>query len=471
MLQVSFFFSLPFFRRKSLPKLIKLFFIANDLLRYSELVEMKTLSDPSALYSSRLLSKIDDDELIITDPYSHLKAIGLDSIFVKRMPLSLQFGLRIHTLLRRWVLCHLIDPTLTVGQRKHRMLKALDVVEVCRSRMSGVSLGDEPESQKKIQDPSLASFVERAVISAIVAPESRAYSSAWISVQLTRNSNNCETLAGLLQSNLFVTDRTSTLDLAWLNERLIEIGTNVENYFQVDDKFSINFEKRCWIFNCIKNVLIIQPSQPLDQVHNTIEQMERQLTTWGHWGSKTLRDVANSENRKNNRSIKPFSKLVSLQVEKMKRDKQAKEFLAKGIKLEQQSRAQREKDGAKMNSEKTRSRRMTAIFRSVRPISTLPGADPSTISSPTVPSPEAMKNLNDWNPATKPYLVLALSGVEVHPVDNSQRSFVFELSTEDGQRSLFQAKSQEEMQKWIKELVGSGTQIVRSRIAFKIYDY
>lgn len=426
-------------------------------------MEMASLSDPTAFYSSKLLNKTDDEDIVITDPYSHLRIIGIDPTFVKRMPASLQFGLRAHTTLRRWILCHIIDPELSVGQRKHRILKALDIVEVLRSRMSGVLFGGEAEVQNSIQDPSLASFVERAVVSAIVSPESRAYASAWTGVQLSRGSNSCDTLAGLLQTHLFVTDKTACLDLAWLNERLLEIGTQVENY---SEKGSINFDKRRWIFNCIKNVLAIQPSQAITSSDSTLEQMERNLSSWGNWGSKTLREVATSEGTRNTRSIKPFSRLVAQQQEKLKRDRLAKEFVAKGLKLEQQSRIQKEKDAAK-SLDKTRTKRMTAIFsRTVRPISTNTGGGIYASSSPISPSPDSLRNLNDWIPAAKPYLVLALSGVDVHPVQNPQRSFVFELGTEDGQRSLFQATSQEEMDRWIKELVGSGTQIVSNLFLF-----
>ncbi|KAK4705154.1 hypothetical protein P7C70_g1051, partial [Phenoliferia sp. Uapishka_3] len=82
------------------------------------------------------------------------------------------------------------------------------------------------------------------------------------------------------------------------------------------------------------------------------------------------------------------------------------------------------------------------------------------------PSPLALQTLLEWSPLTKPYLVLSLSGVEVRPYDNSQRSFIFELGTEDGHRSLLQASSFSEQQMWISSFRRSGTQIALRRATF-----
>ena len=109
-----------------------------------------------------------------------------------------------------------------------------------------------------------------------------------------------------------------------------------------------------------------------------------------------------------------------------------------------------------------RTRRMTSLFRAVRPVSVAT----SQPSATHAPSPGAIQALQEWIPSSKPYLVLALSGVEVHPFDNAQRSFVFELVTEDGQRSLFQASSRDEIRTWIANFRRSGTHIAFRRATF-----
>ena len=79
------------------------------------------------------------------------------------------------------------------------------------------------------------------------------------------------------------------------------------------------------------------------------------------------------------------------------------------------------------------------------------------------PSPQTLKLLNEWTPTSKPYLVLSLSEVEVHHYDNSQRSFVFELTTEDGQRSLLQASSKDQLDSWTDNFHRAGTEIAHRR--------
>jgi antitoxin (DNA-binding transcriptional repressor) of toxin-antitoxin stability system len=435
------------------------------VLKYLEFLEGSTLMNPTAWYPSRQLGKVDDEDLIIADPYSHLQAVGADPAFLRHLPASLQHGLRAHFVLRRWILCHIVDPDLSLFQRQFRMVRALEIVELCRSRMANVVFGGQAEVQSRIVDPSLASFVERAVTSAIVSPESRLFSSAWHGVGITRKASAPDTLSAIVQSDLIATEATATLDLAWLQERLVEIATQVDSF---TEGVSINFDKRRWLFNTVRNALAITPSQQASSfVGDPLAQMEKQLVGLGTWGVRILRDVASGEGTKLTKAAKPFHRLVAQQQEKSRRDKQTKDYVSKGLKIEQQGRMQREKDAAK-GMDKTvnaRARRMTSLFRAVRPTSTFVTAQQPPPPQ-SWPSPGAVQNLREWMPNSKPYLVLALSGVQVQPYDNSQRSFIFELSTEDGQRSLFQASSLDEMRMWISNFQKSGTQIAFRRATF-----
>ncbi|KAL8284099.1 hypothetical protein RQP46_004848 [Phenoliferia psychrophenolica] len=434
----------------------------HDILRYLNVLESSTLADPAAWYSSRQLAKTDDDDVVIADPYSHLLALGAEPAPFRGMPYSLQYGLKVHATIRRWILCHLVDPDLTLQQRQVRMSKALEMIEVSRSRMSNVFFGGQVETLGSILEPSLASFVERATTSAVVSPESRLFASAWAGVAATRQAPAPDTLAALIRPSPILTDATATLDLAWLNERLVEIATQVDS---LAEGISINFDKRRWIFNCVRNALAIRPSQPQVSRSDPLAQMERRLTGWGNWGFRVLRDVASGEGNKVTKSVRPFRRLVDQQQDKIRRDRQTRDHVSKGQKAEQLGRLQREKEVARAmdKSVSVRTRRMTAIFRAVRPISTMTPSSPVPVPSP---SPAALQALHDWTPMTKPYLVLALSGVEVLPYDNLVRSFVFELGTEDGQRSLLQAATHEDQQMWITNFRRSGTQIAFRRATF-----
>ena len=331
--------------------------------------------------------------------------------------------------------------------------------------MSNVWFGGASEALSSVHDPSLASFVERAVASAVVSPESRQFASAWSSVAKSQGASSPESLIALLHSKLVVTDATATLDVAWLNERLVEIATQVDS---LSEGISINFSKRRWMFNTVRNALAIsQPSSELSG--DVLQQLERRLEGWGSWSQRVLRDVASGEGTKVTKSVKPFSRLVVQQQEKVRRDKASRELVSKGQKLEQQGRLQREKEVAKAmdKSVSVRTRRMTSLFHFGRPVSTMnPSAPSPPLPAVAPPSPQALQSLRDWSPTGKPYLVLTLSGVEVQPYDNSQRSFVFELSTEDGQRSLFQAPSREELRNWVSHFKKSGTQIAFRRATF-----
>lgn len=432
-------------------------------MRYLDILESSSLADPAAWYSTRQLAKTDDDDVVIADPYSHLLALGAEPAAFRGMPFSLQHGLKVHATIRRWILCHLVDPDLSLHQRQARMTKALEMIEVSRSRMSNVFFGGQVEANGSILEPSLASFVERATTSAIVSPESRLFASAWAGVAAARQASAPDTLAALVKPTPIMTDASATLDLAWLNERLVEIATQVDS---LAEGISINFEKRRWIFNCIQNALAIRPSQSgVAAGSDSLAQIERRLAGWGNWGVRVLRDVASGEGNKVTKAVRPFRRLVDQQQDKIRRDRQTRDHVSKGQKAEQLGRLQREKEVARAmdKSVSVRTRRMTAIFRAVRPVSTMTPSSPVPVASP---SPSALQALHEWAPTTKPYLVLALSGVEVMPYDNLQRSFVFELGTEDGQRSLLQAATFEDQQMWISNFRRSGTQIAFRRATF-----
>ena len=415
-----------------------------DLISYAELLEGSSATNPVAWYSSRALSKnVDDEDVVIQDPYSHLNALGPDTTFLLSLPHSLREGLKAHQTLRRWILAHLVDPDLTLSKRQARMEKAIAMVETCRARMSNVVLDGKAEAQKSAVDPSLASFVERVVISAVVAPESRLFASAWQGVAFARRVINPDSLAALIKKDLVLTDATSTLDLAWLNERLLEIVT------QVEGGTSVNFDKRRALFTIVSSALAIRPAQT-GSSEQYLEVIEKRLAGgWGTWGMRLLRDVASGEGTKATKSVRPFHKLVVLQQEKMRRDRHTREYLVKGMKLESKEAAKAMEKSSTKNT-----RRMTAIFKIARP------------ESPVSPSSTALQTLNEWTPSGKPFLVYALAGVQVVSVDNVQRSFVFELATEDGQRSIFQATAKSDLENWMRNLRQSGNQIAFRRATF-----
>ncbi|KAK4055210.1 rho GTPase-activating protein [Microbotryomycetes sp. JL201] len=432
-----------------------------ELQRWIDALEISSLSDPAAWYSSRQLSAKDEEDVVIADPYSHMLGLVTDSALAKHLPLSLRRILGRHTLVRKWVLAHLVDPNISARDRQLRMLKALEMIEHCRSRMVNVAFGGQKEPVETLHDPTIASFVERAVVSAIIAPESRLFASSWLAVASTRGVAAIDSVLVLVRREPIATQEICTVDVAWVVERMLEIVTQVDS---LSDGMAINFAKRRWICNMIKNAVELNRSQP-NQTLASWSALEGPVQDSSRWSWKVLKDAAAAEGAKSSRPIRPFARLVVLQQEKLKREKVAKEQILKGQKLEQQTRLQKEKEVARAmdRSVNVRARRMTSIFnfgRSTTPVPTNP-----PVSQPT-PSAHALQALREYVPQAKPYLVLALSGVDAHALQDAPRSFVFELTTEDGQRSLFQAPNKRELDTWIEHFKRSGSQIAFRRATF-----
>lgn len=156
----------------------------------------------------------------------------------------------------------------------------------------------------------------------------------------------------------------------------------------------------------------------------------------------------------NKRAYRPFQKLVLAQLEKNKRDKYLRERLLKEKRLEQQ-RLERKEDNLNRAMDirshasgahaKHRSKRsMSALLSLMRPISTAFSSDSYSISSHRRTPAEL-----DFVPTNKPALVLSLVDARVVAFINNERSFTFQLDTEDGGHYLLQASSKTEMNQWL----------------------
>ena len=154
------------------------------------------------------------------------------------------------------------------------------------------------------------------------------------------------------------------------------------------------------------------------------------------------------------RTYRPFQKLVNAQQEKNKRDKYIRERLLKEKRLEQQRQERKEDSlnramdirghasGAHANKHRSK-RSMSALFSLMRPISTAFSSDSYSVSHRRSPAEL------DFTPANKPALVLSLVDARVVAFINNERSFTFQLDTEDGGHYLLQATSKAEMNQWM----------------------
>lgn len=154
---------------------------------------------------------------------------------------------------------------------------------------------------------------------------------------------------------------------------------------------------------------------------------------------------------------RPFQKLTAFQMEKNRRDKNLRLRLQKE-KQQEQSRNDRRED---MLSKAMRPRKqptstvqkqhrnkksMSAFLSFMRPISSAFGADLSVSShSGTKKTPAEL----DFPTTGKPSLVLSVMDAKVAQFINNERSFTFQLDTEDGGHYILQAMNKKEMTKWL----------------------
>lgn len=186
-------------------------------------------ADRMAWYSPYEASSVGDDVEIqnlyslITevDPTSLVQEPNGDTLY-RLLPPSVRSLVRAHTILRKWVIYSIACPQLGLARRQARMELFLRAVEVCRLRSF-----DVPPHPKAsiVETPTMRSFVEGVLTSALVSRESRAYGRAWHNVALARGAS-CESLASLLSvrrvDSVEIGDRL-TVDPAWLLERILEV--------------------------------------------------------------------------------------------------------------------------------------------------------------------------------------------------------------------------------------------------------
>lgn len=172
----------------------------------------------------------------------------------------------------------------------------------------------------------------------------------------------------------------------------------------------------------------------------------------------------------NKRMPRPFQKLVIAQQEKLKRDRYWREKLSREKRHEQQKLERREEDlnramemrrtGGVAHKQHRSKRSMSAFFRVIRPIST------AFTSESVVPGPKKSAAELDFNPTQKPAMVLSLVDARVFAFINNERSFTFQLDTDDGGHYLLQATSRAEMTQWINTIQDTARSYAQRRLTY-----
>jgi hypothetical protein len=168
---------------------------------------------------------------------------------------------------------------------------------------------------------------------------------------------------------------------------------------------------------------------------------------------------------------RPFQRLAAAQVEKIKRDKFLRDRVTKEKRQEQLRHDKREDvlnkafrpklpPSAAQKQHRAKKSMSTAFFHFMRPISTAFTAESHTQATKRTP-----KEL-DFVPTGKPALVLSLVDAKVAHFINNERSFIFQLDTEDGGHYLLQAVDRREMAKWIDTIKRISQDAAKRRLTY-----
>ncbi|KAH8112731.1 hypothetical protein DFH11DRAFT_473608 [Phellopilus nigrolimitatus] len=445
-----------------------------DLFVTADLLEVQT-ADRTGWYLPREPSSL-TDEVEIQSLYSYITEVEPTSLagefsgdsLYRLLPPGVRSLIRAYGIIRKWVICNLVMPQIGCMARQARMEVFLQAVEVCRLRSADAQA--VPSVASVVERPCVRSFVEAALTSALVSPESRLFVRAWQGVASARGAQT-ESLLSLLSMRTVEAcesrDRL-TVDPAWLLERMVEIIslTDILDSPMETPLSLVNFDKRRQLCNIITNASSFasrgsRQRREMDRCDferlNRIEQEFGELSL----DLRALREEAQREaassghpSTSGRRSHRPFQRYVLAQQEKIKRDRYTRERLLKEKRSEQQRLERKEEDlnramdlrnqvQAAGHKHQRSKRSMSVLFSLMRPIST-------AFTSESGAGPRRSAAELDFTPTHKPALMLSLVDARVTAFINNERSFTFQLDTEDGGHYLLQALSKGDMHHWLQ---------------------
>lgn len=141
------------------------------------------------------------------------------------LPPGIRSLIRVFTVVRKWLIYSITDPKISIHVRRARVSNLMDALEICRA-LTCVPPDDRDKPLMPVHDrPTVRSFVEAVLTSALVSRESRLYTRVWQSISYHRAAPACDTMATLFEKRNWVGAGTFklTVDLAWLLERMLEV--------------------------------------------------------------------------------------------------------------------------------------------------------------------------------------------------------------------------------------------------------
>ncbi|KAG8973086.1 rho GTPase-activating protein [Tulasnella sp. 425] len=443
-----------------------------SMFELADLLETQT-ADRTGWFTMRDGSS-HDDTVVIQDLYLHLQNVETSALIAsgsqhehlyRLLSPSLRTVIRAHNSLRDWLIFKLTNPAIPYSTRVKRMELIIKAVEACRSRSRD---SDSSSEDFDMDQPVVRSFVEAAVVSSILSPESRAYARAWHDVAGNRNTS-VEDLVSLVSVSHHTTTGKGpslTVDPAWIMERMLEIITLPDVIEREESQSLINLEKRRFLHNLVVNTAGLGTRGASEAERQDMERLSN-MAREAHQGAYDYRSVREAAQREmshlsfnhGKRLVRPFYQLVGLQHEKTKRDRYLRDKLMKEKRSEQlrsDKRAsllnkamQPNRNGSVSQKHVRQKRSASGMYSLFRPLSVAFGATMERAGSWEGPRRSAAEL--DF-PALKPKadLTMNLVGAGVRSFINDQRPFTIQLDLEDGGRFLLQTVSGTECNKWLQ---------------------
>ncbi|KAJ4471470.1 rho GTPase activating protein 22 [Lentinula aciculospora] len=460
-----------------------------DLYITADLLEVQS-TDRTGWFPPREASSIDEYTEIQTihshiqdvEPSSLISELSPESLY-RLLPPGIRSCIRAHSIIRKWLISKIVAPRIGLRTRQLRLEFLLQVIEVARLRNA------ESFSPSSVyEQPCVRSFVEAVVTSAILSPECRMHHRAWQNISASRGCSY-DTLSLLLarpKTQSVTSKDPLTVDMGWLIERILDVIAMpdlVESHNEEGQNL-VNFDKRRNLCNFISNApsLLSRRLAHQNDINRRgferLNNIEREIFSI-QFDIRGIKDEAYREGNAANISgtpskkiSRPFQRLVALQMDKYRRDRNLRVRLQKEKMQEQSRNEKREeqlnkamKGGRRPTSVVQKQHRnkksMSSLFSFMRPISSAFGAD--TSHSPIL---KRTASELDFVPSGKPTLVLNLTDSNVIQFINNDRSFTFRLDTEDGGHYLLQALSKRDMIKWIDTLARVSKIAAKRRLTY-----
>ncbi|PWN20631.1 hypothetical protein BCV69DRAFT_282852 [Microstroma glucosiphilum] len=423
----------------------------------------------------------------------------------QKLPASIRDACSAHSLLRGWVAVHIIEQRIGLERRQSRIEKLLDAIWICRARMLNArseEVSSTPLSASApLQDATVGSFVESVIVGSLTAPESRTFVRAWQGVCHSRGGTG-ERLEDLIPAsdslptlNAASASQPSTPDVGWLLRSLAQ-AVSRKSPLALADSTLVDFERSQIVFNLIESSFAIRPTPVSQAIAETasarLAAMQLRLRRV-HWDRRTFREEAAREALEGQplpsttcyRAVRPLQKITVAHAEKQRRDRAAFDSLrtaamsttasSQGFDSSANSSAPVTRSpgfgpqeiigrpsftvtpaapGPAISAEK-RSRRVTALFRgAVRGTTGLiaSGNDKTERTGAEISQRSAGSLLNLISTNQKPASVINLAGARVALWQNTQRSYTFHVSAQDGDCYLLQAATQDDANEWLNQV-------------------